>query len=376
MSIVIVDDNEVNLFVMNKILTGAGYEQNKAFTSAQALFDYLKLDEPYAEPAPVDLVLLDIMMPEIDGIEACKLIRGHKRYKDLPIIFVTSLDDSQKLVEALDAGGTDYISKPINKMELLARMRVALRLKKELDWRKENERKIRKELSLAARVQRVLLNKPVAGDVRIDVTYKPSSTLSGDMYYWQKFDDHRYGIMLFDVMGHGVSSSLVSMFVSSILREAMRTLKEPDKVIKELNRQMTFLHSEGQDIPFYFTAIYLLIDREKKTIEYINAGHPPGYAHIDGTATVELKGGSCAVGFFEEIEVKKQILTYDDKVQLLIFTDGVYEAMQMIEEEADQQLKALTATNWNQDSPDYTGVLERLPENQPDDICLISIQVE
>lgn len=375
MSIIIVDDNEVNLFVMNKILKGAGYNQTKAFTSAQALYKYLKLEEPYAEPVAADLILLDIMMPEVDGIAACRHIRQHERYKDLPIIFVTSLDDSQKLVEALDAGGTDYISKPINKMELLARMRVALRLKKELDWRKQNEKKIRKELNLAAQVQQGLLNKPIEEDIQIDIVYRPSSALSGDMYYWQKFDDGRYGVMLFDVMGHGISSSLVSMFVSSILREAMRTLKEPVRVIQELNRQMTCLHREGQDTPFYFTGIYLIIDPHSKSIEYINAGHPPGYAHIDGSETIALKGGSCAIGFFEEIEVESNILTYEDHVQLLVFTDGVYEAMKMDEKEADVQLRDLTALDWQALPPVFSEFMDRLPDCQPDDICLMAIKV-
>lgn len=375
MGIIIVDDNKVNLFVMEKILKAAGYKEFESFTSAQSLYDYLQLSEPVSEPAEADLILLDIMMPDIDGIEACEEIRKHKRYADLPIIFVTSLDDSQILAKALDAGGTDYISKPINKMELLARIRAALRLKKELDLRKASEHKIHRDLKLAARVQRGLLNKPISEDIRIDVTYKPSSTLSGDMYYWQKFDDNRYGIMLFDVMGHGVSSSLVCMFVSSILREAMKNLKQPELVIKELNRQMSLLDQEASDIPFYFTAIYMILDPIKKTIEYVNAGHPPGFLNIDGKETVPLKGGSCAIGFFDSIPVKTMKLEYEDNVQILLFTDGVYEAMKLEETEADMKLHSLTSQNWDLEVPTLASIASE-EEEQPDDICLITIQVK
>ncbi|WLV24005.1 fused response regulator/phosphatase [Aciduricibacillus chroicocephali] len=375
MGIIIVDDNKVNLFVMEKILKAAGYEEFESFTSAQSLYDHLQLAEPVQEPVEADLILLDIMMPDIDGIEACKEIRKHARYKDLPIIFVTSLDDSQILAKALDAGGTDYISKPINKMELLARIRAALRLKKELDLRKESELKIHRDLKLAARVQRGLLNKPISEDIRIDVTYKPSSALSGDMYYWQKFDDNRYGIMLFDVMGHGVSSSLVCMFVSSILREAMKNLREPELVIKELNRQMSLLDQETSDIPFYFTAIYLIIDPLRKTVEYVNAGHPPGFLNIDGSQTVALSGGSCAIGFFDEIKVKTTTVSYEDHIQIMLFTDGVYEAMKLVEIEADKHLEKVTSEDWGDLAPSLDDITPHQNE-QPDDICLITIQVK
>ena len=80
------------------------------------------------------------MMPEIDGLEVCRRLQEEK-FKDIPIIFVTALEDANKLAEALDMGAMDYITKPINKVELLARMRVALRLKSELNWHK-NKKKI------------------------------------------------------------------------------------------------------------------------------------------------------------------------------------------------------------------------------------------
>lgn len=101
------------------------------------------------------------MMPEIDGIEACHRLQQDERFKDIPIIFITALEDSSKLAEALDCGGMDYVTKPINKIELLARIRVALRLKYEKDWHAEQEQKIQNELDLAMQVQKGLLNPPI-----------------------------------------------------------------------------------------------------------------------------------------------------------------------------------------------------------------------
>ncbi len=205
------------------------------------------------------------MMPEIDGIEACKRIKKNERFKDIQIIFVTALEDKNKLAEALDIGGVDYITKPINKTELLARIRVALRLKAELDWHTQQEKKIQYELDLATHVQRSLLSPPLnENNIQIAVSYLPSSNLAGDMYYWHKINDHRYAVILLDMMGHGISAALVCMFISSVLREAVKQLIEPELVIKELNRYMTLLRNGKEDNLYYFTAIYLVMDTEQK----------------------------------------------------------------------------------------------------------------
>lgn len=307
MTILLVDDNQVNLFVIEKILKNAGYDNCVSLASAYELFDYLQLDVQDSTGNSVDLILLDIMMPEIDGIEACKRIKKNERFKDIQIIFVTALEDKNKLAEALDIGGVDYITKPINKTELLARIRVALRLKAELDWHTQQEKKIQYELDLATHVQRSLLSPPLnENNIQIAVSYLPSSNLAGDMYYWHKINDHRYAVILLDMMGHGISAALVCMFISSVLREAVKQLIEPELVIKELNRYMTLLRNGKEDNLYYFTAIYLVMDTEQKTIEYVNAGHPSGYALIDEKTLVPLNQGSCAVGFFDEIEVKNK----------------------------------------------------------------------
>ncbi|MFJ7186426.1 SpoIIE family protein phosphatase [Lysinibacillus xylanilyticus] len=376
MTILLVDDNQVNLFVIEKVLKNAGYDNCVSLTSAYELFDYLQLDAPNPKGNSVDLILLDIMMPEIDGIEACKRIKQNKRLKDIQIIFVTALEDKNKLAEALDIGGVDYITKPINKTELLARIRVALRLKAELDWHTQQEKKIQYELDLATHVQRSLLSAPLnEANIQIEVSYLPSSNLAGDMYYWHKIDDQRYAIILLDMMGHGIPAALVCMFISSVLREAVKQLVDPELVIKELNRYMTLLHNGKEDNHFYFTAIYLVIDTEQKTIEYVNAGHPSGYALVDKKTLVPLKRGSCAVGFFDEIDVQKQFIQYNEDVQLILYTDGVLEAMGPCEMESEKHLQTLISKKWDYSKRLIDNLLPKeKQEQQPDDMCVLMIQ--
>ncbi|QUG43044.1 SpoIIE family protein phosphatase [Psychrobacillus sp. INOP01] len=376
MTILLVDDNTVNLFVIEKILDSAGYKDTVPLTSAQMLFDYLQLDNPNPTFNSVDLILLDIMMPEIDGIEACRRIKQNERFKDIQIIFVTALEDKNKLAEALDIGGIDYITKPINKVELLARIRVALRLKAELDWHTQHENKIQYELDLATHVQRSLLTPPLKeGKIQIEVSYLPSFNLAGDMYYWHKISEHRYVVVLLDMMGHGISASLVCMFISSVLRESIKQLVDPELVIKELNRYMLVLHNEKIGIPYYFTAIYMVVDTEQKTIEYVNAGHPPGFALIDGNKIVPIDRGSCAVGFFDEIEVKKKIITYEKDIQIILYTDGVLEAMGPCEIESEKQLEQLASKKWNQSQSLIDNLLSKDKQTaQPDDMCVLMIK--
>ncbi|MBV6680960.1 fused response regulator/phosphatase [Bacillus thuringiensis] len=376
MSILIVDDNPVNIFVIEKILKQAGYHDLVSLNSAQELFEYIQFGKDSSRHNEIDLILLDIMMPEIDGLEVCRRLQKEEKFKDIPIIFVTALEDANKLAEALDMGAMDYITKPINKVELLARMRVALRLKSELNWHKEQEENLRNELDLATQVQRNLLSSPLREDyIEIEASYLPSFKLAGDMYYWYKIDGNRYGIILLDVMGHGISASLVCMFISSVLRETIKSLIDPELVIKDLNKYMTLLHNENDDIPYYFTAIYLVVDTEKRTIEYVNAGHPSGYVLVDETNMVELDRGSCAVGFFDEIKVEKTVIPFEKNAQIVLFTDGVLEAIANDEFEAEEKLRTFTERKWGDLEGEIEGFYKgEQKKAQSDDMCLIMIQ--
>ncbi|EEM85127.1 fused response regulator/phosphatase [Bacillus thuringiensis] len=376
MSILIVDDNPVNIFVIEKILKQAGYHDLVSLNSAQELFEYIQFGKDSSRHNEIDLILLDIMMPEIDGLEVCRRLQKEEKFKDIPIIFVTALEDANKLAEALDMGAMDYITKPINKVELLARMRVALRLKSELNWHKEQEENLRNELDLATQVQRNLLSSPLREDhIKIEASYLPSFKLAGDMYYWYKIDENRYGIILLDVMGHGVSAALVCMFISSVLRETIKCLIDPELVIKELNKYMTLLHNENDNIPYYFTAIYLVVNTEDRTVEYVNAGHPSGYVLVDETNVVELDRGSCAVGFFDEIKVKKTVIPFEKNAQILLFTDGVLEAIANDEFEAEEKLRTFTERKWGDLEEEIEGFYkEEQKKAQSDDMCLIMIQ--
>ncbi|QGQ98638.1 fused response regulator/phosphatase [Paenibacillus psychroresistens] len=380
MSIIIVDDNLTNQLIIVRILENAGYKDLLTASSAQELFIHLKMDTSNTQELPVDLILLDMMMPAIDGVEACRRIQDQSHLRDIPIVFVTAMGDSNKMAEALDAGAIDYVMKPINKIELLARIRSALRLKYEKNWHKERDKHINSELELAKQVQGSVLSQPIDDEnVKIDAFYQPSFELAGDFYAWYRISEHRYGIILLDMMGHGISSSLVCMFISSVLQDTIKKITDPEQVISELNRYMNRLNMPDKLVNYYFTAIYLVLDTEEKTIEYVNAGHPPGLVFMDDQV-VQLEQSSCAVGFFEKINISKGKLKYTGSLQIVLYTDGL---MEFVQEDRDSnlELEVFTAQLKNYKDLAFADLAANfdLRDNeviQEDDICLVRISTK
>lgn len=152
MSILIVDDSPEVRGMLQMILETAGYQDILLAESAREAFHHLGMGSPGTHTANVELVLMDVQMPDMDGIEACRRIKGVERLRDIPIIMVTALAETGFLDVAFSFGATDYVTKPLNRAELLARMRSALSLKHEMDRRKAREQ----ELEQALRENKVL----------------------------------------------------------------------------------------------------------------------------------------------------------------------------------------------------------------------------
>ena len=150
MSILIVDDSVDNRMLFKYILENAGYTDVLTAGSALDAFKILGMENPSDLPvlrqtgtdSGVNLILMDITMPEMDGIEACRQIKSVERLRDIPIIMVTAKTEEKDIEDAFSVGAMDYITKPLRGIELLVRSRSALSLKKEIDRRKNREQEL------------------------------------------------------------------------------------------------------------------------------------------------------------------------------------------------------------------------------------------
>lgn len=184
MAILIVDDSPDQHLLLKSILTKAGHPDILSADSALAAFPILNRDTT-ASPTPIELILMDVLMPEMDGVTACRQIKQQPHLQDIPVIMVTAKNDFNSLKDAFSAGAMDYINKPVNSIELLARVTSALTLKREMDCRKEREAELRRSND---ELQRALGEvKVLRGLIPICASCKK---IRNDGGFWQQIEEY------------------------------------------------------------------------------------------------------------------------------------------------------------------------------------------
>lgn len=184
MSILIVDDSTDQHRLLRSILTKEGYTNILAVDSAHAALSMLSFDNE-SPSTIIDLILLDIHMPDLDGITTCKRIKEQDHLRDIPVVIITGTTDSNHLHEAFSAGAIDYITKPVNPIDLLARVGSALTLKHERDHRKRREADLqRSNEELQHAIQEV---KILRGLISICSSCK---NIRNDSGFWQRLEEY------------------------------------------------------------------------------------------------------------------------------------------------------------------------------------------
>ncbi|GAE25601.1 serine phosphatase RsbU [Halalkalibacter wakoensis JCM 9140] len=181
-----------------------------------------------------------------------------------------------------------------------------------------------KELELARKIQETSLTDPIINEhIHIESFYQGSNKLSGDIYGFYQLDSYRYGIILLDVMGHGISSALITMSLHSLFQRLISRGVNTETVMHELDHYLHNLFQNNKEAWHYCTAINLVIDTNEKTIEYINAGHPPAFWQDESGQVQELSSKTPPLGTFEGIHFKTSSFAYKNGGRLLLYTDGV-----------------------------------------------------
>ncbi|MCP4219492.1 MAG: response regulator [bacterium] len=335
--ILIAEDNQKSLQVLAAILRRENYRIAVARNGRQAL-------EMIAEALP-DLVLLDVMMPEMDGYEACRRMKEMPGARDIPVIFITAMANTEDIVEGFKTGAVDYVVKPFSSKELLVRIRTQLELKFSKDevmrmnrQLSEANRLLEKELAEAADYAASMLPFPLTEKKPlVDWRFRPCSLLGGDFFSYHWIDDTHFAFYLLDVCGHGVGAALLGVSVMNLLR--YRGLKktdylDPAAVLGQLNNH--FKRKKSRDM--FFSIWYGIYDSAENTLVYSSAGHPPAIL-LNGPTREraeikKLRTPSVAIGVTRDYKYANNCVPLDDFNTLFLYSDGAFE----IEKKSDGEM--------------------------------------
>ncbi len=332
--IFIVDDNLVNRKLLAAILKKEGYDLLEAADGGKAVELALK-ERP-------DLILLDIMMPVKDGYQVCRELKADARTTNIPIIFLSAKAQVEDKIKGLDMGGADYVTKPFDRGEVLARARAHLKIgsltsdliaaNRELV---EKQQKLAEDLEAAAGIQRSLLPpKPPRMDT-IDVAWRfmPCESIGGDIFNFARLDEDHWCAYMLDVSGHGVPAALVAVSVSQtlhpqqglLLKESMNPppyyqVVSPAEVLSKLDEEYPIERFDK-----YFTISYLVLNTRNGSIRYSNAAHPPPVLLHENGAMEFLDKGGTIIGMGGVVPFEEGKIFTEKGDKLFIYTDGIVE---------------------------------------------------
>ncbi len=322
--ILIVDDDAFNREILSRHLERQGHVVCQASNGRDA-FSILS-------EAPFDIILLDVMMPGMNGFQLLEAIRADVRLHDLSTIVVSSLADSASMARCIELGAEDYLPRDFDPIILKARIDSLLEKK---EYKRENDEALRQlveaqerlaaELRDAAEYVRSLLPKKLRWrGVSADWEFIPSLSLGGDCFYYHKIDENRLALYLLDVSGHGIQAALLSATIMNMLRGLSLggvDYGSPTSVLSRLNRSFRI---EDQNNMF-FTIWYGVYDSSTRLLRYASAGSPPAILVGPSGAVAELAGDGPVIGVDEKATFSEFDEAIDPGSNLYLFSDGLFE---------------------------------------------------
>ncbi|MBF0550998.1 MAG: SpoIIE family protein phosphatase [Deltaproteobacteria bacterium] len=270
MAIVAVDDSQPFLTLINGLLRNYGYTTIKSFSSSIHAFDHVQENPP-------DLLLLDLMMPELDGIEFCRKVKSNQATRHVPVIMITSNRDEQTLSACFEAGAIDFIGKPFGPAELLARVKSALFLKRSHDLLKNQfaeiqilSRQSQRDLDQAERIFTNIIRRDIPEAPNVKFMISPAKNVSGDILLVTSTPTGVQHILLGDFTGHGLSAAIGATTVSSVFKAMSAKGRHIKDIMSEINNQMRLVLPTG----LFFCACLIALDCIKGKTWVLNCGLP------------------------------------------------------------------------------------------------------
>ena len=236
--VLIVDDVKANVDILVRSLSG-DYKLSVAFGGQQAIDAVLR--------SPPDLILLDIMMPDIDGYEICRRLRAAESTRELPIMFLSSLEDVKDKTRGFEVGANDYLTKPFEVLEVKARVRSLLKAKAYADAVKAAAER---DLRIAREIQTGLLPANVSAQVQgtgldVHAVLEPALQVGGDLFEVLRLGPDRVLVAVGDVSGKGIPAALFMAVAMTLLRSMARRGHAPEEILRQLNDELLEQNPRG-----------------------------------------------------------------------------------------------------------------------------------
>jgi serine phosphatase RsbU (regulator of sigma subunit) len=375
-TVLLVDDTPANIQVVNSILKDT-YKIRVATNGAKAM------ELANVKPSP-DLILLDVVMPEMDGYDVCTRLKTDANTRDIPVIFLTGQTEIEDETRGFEVGAVDYIHKPFSPAVVKARVQTHLVLRGIREQLARQLLAIQNELETARQIQLSILPAKVPKIEGLDIAarYIPMSSVAGDFYDFIIVDERHLGILVADVSGHGMPAALIASMLKIALEAQATHAADPAQVLLGLNKALC-----GKFQHHYITAAYLFVDMAKRTLTYAGAGHPPLLLWSQSSRGVrEVAENGLFLGKFDFATYSSVELPLKPGDWGLLYTDGVSETTNPAGIEfGTDRFNQFLATEQSASSDHFVnGLLEELSrwsargpsEDLDDDLTLVALHIK
>ncbi len=320
--ILLADDDELSRRVLGASLEAAGFQVWTACDGAEAL--------AAIESSPPDVLVLDFEMPGLDGAELCRRLRSSEReaVRLLPVIMLTGHTGEAEEVAALAAGVNDFVTKPVSREVLIARIETQLRLGALSDelrrqnaelarWREAQEA----DLASARATQQAIVARspPELEKWKVEFTYEPLIQVGGDVYGWQMLPDGRWLFWLADATGHGVAAALFTTLAALLFHHAAPVATTAAGILMAVNAEFWSVF-RGRS---FMTGCCVVIDRDGG-LSFAGAGHPPVLIRRRNGAVQPLNSQGTMLGLSKEMNLAPVSTHLEAGEIALLHTDGLF----------------------------------------------------
>jgi sigma-B regulation protein RsbU (phosphoserine phosphatase) len=329
-ALLVVDDNDDNRFTLTRRLAREGYTNLSSAVNGREALVKLRAES-------YDLVLLDVMMPEMNGYEVLEQMGADARLRDIPVIMISALDQIDSVVRCIELGADDYLTKPFNPVLLRARVGASLEKKRLRDQVSASLQRLERELDAARTLQLGMLPRAFPQwsreqPIHVHALMEPAREVGGDLYDCFPVDERTFCFLVGDVSDKGAPAAMFMARTRSLVRMAVdlrnqlapQEARSPASIATTVNAELC----QNNDERMFVTLFLGFLDTRNGTLTCVNAGHPPPFVLPASGEVVKCRSApQIPLGVRRAAQYRDDRITLSASDLIFVYSDGVPEAM-------------------------------------------------